>query len=126
MQTFQQGVLQAQNLMERASAFMRASKQSGVPRVPVTNPWSTTLGRTGTALRTATCAYQDSLSLEDPEISKGLHVTLAFAKQSHANSIRNAPLRRQKMLMATAAEVLLQWKYAPLFGNPSNPECGRK
>ena len=92
---------------------MRASKQSVIPRVPVTNPWSTTLGRTGTALRTATSAYQDSLSLETPDISEGLFVNLTNAKRIHANSIQNAPLLRGKMPMAMTAEVSLQRKCAP-------------
>ena len=111
--TFRLGVFQAQKLMERASDFMRTSKQSAVPRVPVANPWSTTLGKTGTLLRTATVGYQDSLSLGNADISEGLMATLDAAKRSHANSIRNAPLLRQKMLMSMAAEVSLQRKCAP-------------
>jgi len=92
---------------------LRTSKQSAVPRVLVANPWSTTLGKTGTLLRTATVGYQDSLSLGNADISEGLMATLDAAKRSHANSIRNAPLLRQKMLMSMAAEVSLQRKCAP-------------
>ena len=92
---------------------MRASKQLAVLRVPVADPWFTTLGRTGTALRTATSVYQDSLYLETPEISEGLLANLTIAKRSHANSIRNATLLRRKMLMAMAVEVSFQQKCAP-------------
>ena len=62
-QTFQRRVLHAQNLMERASAYMRASKQVAVPRVPTSNPRSTTLGKTGAVLRKVTCTYNKSLCL---------------------------------------------------------------
>ena len=66
-------MLQAQNLMERASAFMRASKQAAVPRVPTSNPWPTTLGRrTGTALRKATSNYNESLTFGTTKISEDL------------------------------------------------------
>ena len=106
-------MLQAQHLMERALDFMRTSKQSAVPRVPTSNPWSTTLGRTGTALRKARSTYNESLTSDTPEKSKVLLVKMTLAKRNHASSIRNAPSLRHKMLMAMATEVSLQRNFAP-------------
>ena len=110
---FQTGVLEAQHLMARASEYMTLSKQVTVPRVPTSNPWSTTLGRTGIELRTATRNYNDSLTSDIPENSENLLDKLTVAKRSHASSTRNTPSLRQKRLLAMADEVAQQRKCEP-------------